>query len=159
MSRPSSSTNSLTGPAAGGYVRLSKGPKPTGDCPTSNLRCRSLDIRPQNSSTEGSSDESFTEDSSTESSGTSPEPDSFPLICEETRCVFCIGKPGVSTFSRPAKMMDHVESHLRKQPAEIIACCHPVCMAEGLVLNNVARFKNHVQLVHSITLRKPKNIF
>jgi len=59
----------------------------------------------------------------------------------------------------PAKMMDHVESHLRKEPAEIIACRHPVCMAEGLVLNNVMHFKNHVQLVHGITLRKPKYIF
>jgi hypothetical protein len=114
---------------------------------------RRLDTRPQSSSTEGSSEDSLTEDSSTESSRTSPEPDPVPLICEKTQCIFCIGKPGVSTFSRPAKMMDHVESHLRKEPAETIACRHPVCMAEGLVLDNVMHFKNHVQRVHGISLR------
>jgi len=103
--------------------------------------------------TEGSSEDSLTNDSSTESSRTSPEPDPVPLICEKTQCIFCIGKPGVSTFSRPAKMMDHVESHLRRQPAGIIECGHPVCKAEGLVLNNVMHFKNHVARVHGISLR------
>ena len=59
----------------------------------------------------------------------------------------------MSTFSRPANMMDHVESHLRKEPAETIACHHPVCKAEGLVLNSVMHFKNHVARVHEISLR------
>jgi hypothetical protein len=114
---------------------------------------RRLDTRPQSLSTEGSSEDSLTEDSSTKSSGTSPEPDPVPLICEKTQCIFCIGKPGVSTFSRPAKMMDHVESHLHKERVETIACRHPVCKAEGLVLDNLMHFKNHVQRVHGISLR------
>ena len=118
-----------------------------------------LDTRSQSSSTEGSSKDSLTENSSPESSRTSPEPNPVPLICEKTQCIFCIGKPGVSTFSRPAKMMDHVESHLRKEPAETIACRYPVCKSEGLVLNDVMQFKNHVQIVHGIRLWEPKYEF
>jgi hypothetical protein len=92
----------------------------------------------------------------------SPIPDPFPLVCEKTRCIFCIGDKRKSydqrmrTFSKPDKIMDHVESHLNKEPAGILACCHPACKAEGLVLNNILHFKNHVQLVHGIGLREPK---
>jgi hypothetical protein len=92
----------------------------------------------------------------------SPIPDAFPLVCEKTQCIFCIGDERKSydqrmrTFSKPDKMMDHVESHLNKESAGIVACCHPVCKAEGLVLNNILHFKNHVQLVHGIRLREPK---
>ena len=78
----------------------------------------------------------------------------FPLVCEKTQCIFCYPEP--KTFSRPAKMMDHVESHLRLEPAERVACRHPVCKAAGLVLNSVSEFKNHVQSVHGIALREPR---
>jgi hypothetical protein len=49
--------------------------------------------------------------------------------------------------------MDYVESHLRKEPVETIACCHLVCKAEGLVLNSVMHFKNYVARVHGISLQ------
>jgi hypothetical protein len=62
------------------------------------------------------------------------------------------------TFSRPAKMMDHVERHLALEPAETVACRHPVCKAAGLVLNNVNHFKNHIARVHGITLREPRYV-
>jgi hypothetical protein len=89
-------------------------------------------------------------------------PDAFPLLCEKTQCIFCIGDDRKSygkrtrTFSKPDKMMDHVESHLDKVPPGIFACCHLVCKAKGLVLNDVELFMNHVQLVHGIKLRAPK---
>jgi len=86
------------------------------------------------------------------SSESPPDPEPFPLICEKTPCFFfCNGK----TFSRPAKMMDHVESHLRRELGETVACRHPVCEAAGLVLENVKLFKLHVQTVHGIKLRDP----
>jgi hypothetical protein len=56
------------------------------------------------------------------------------------------------TFSRPAKM-DHVESHLYREPGLTIACCHLVCKAARLVLKTVNEFKYHVKKVHGITLR------
>jgi hypothetical protein len=44
----------------------------------------------------------------------------------------------MSTFSHLAKMMDYIEeSHLRKEPAETIACRHPMCKSDGLVLDDV----------------------
>ena len=59
------------------------------------------------------------------------------------------------TFRRVSHMMDHVENlHLRKQPAkQRLICHHPMCKAEGLVLNHVMHFKNHVARVHRINLR------
>jgi hypothetical protein len=88
----------------------------------------------------------------------SPAIEPFPLICEKTQCIFfCTGNEK-KTFSRPAKMMDHVESHLRKEPGPTIACRHPVCKAAGLVLKTVNEFKYHVQVVHGITLREPRYV-
>jgi hypothetical protein len=103
-----------------------------------------------------SSNESSTEDYLNEqqpSRKSSPDLDPFPLTCEKTQCIFCY--PTKKTFSRPAKMMDHVESHLRLEPADRIGCRHPVCQAAGLVLGNIHQFKGHVQTVHGITLRDP----
>ena len=59
------------------------------------------------------------------------------------------------TFRRVSHMMDHVENlHLREISVnERIICHHPVCKAEGLILNNVMHFKNHVATVHKINLR------
>jgi hypothetical protein len=58
----------------------------------------------------------------------------------------------VSTFSCLAKIIDHVKSYLQKQLVRRIACCHPVCKAERLVLNNMMHFKNHVARVCKISL-------
>jgi len=61
-------------------------------------------------------------------------PDDFPLVCEKTQCIFCIGDDRKSydrrtrTFSKPDKMMDHVESHLDKLPAGIVASSFMLCL-------------------------------
>jgi len=90
-----------------------------------------------------------------------PSPDEFPVVCEKTQCIICIGNDRLSykqrmrAFSRVSHMWDHVENvHLSKVPSEQrIICFHPVCQAEGLVLHNVIHFKNHVATVHKIDLR------
>jgi hypothetical protein len=89
------------------------------------------------------------------------QPHQFPLVCEKTQCIVCIGderlpyEQRTRTFPRVSHMMDHVENlHLSKQPADQrIICSHPVCKACGLVLNNLMHFKNHVARVHKISLR------
>ena len=91
----------------------------------------------------------------------------FPLICEKTQCIFCIGNEALSyeqrtrRFRRVSHMWDHVENiHLRGVPAEQrIICHHPICKAEGLVLNGVELFKNHVAIAHKIKLRPPPRVF
>jgi hypothetical protein len=91
----------------------------------------------------------------------SPPPSKFPLVCEKTQCIFCIGNERLSyeqrtrKFRRVSHMMDHVENfHLRGVSAdEKIICHHPLCKAEGLVLQNVIHFKNHIATVHKINLR------
>jgi hypothetical protein len=90
-----------------------------------------------------------------------PQPDKFPLVCKKTQCIICIGNERLPyeqrtrTFRRVSHMMDHVENlHLSKQPTDQkIICHHPMCKAEGLVLNSVMHFKNHVAAVHRISLR------
>jgi hypothetical protein len=64
-------------------------------------------------------------------------------------------KEQTRTFRRVSHIMDYVENlHLSKQPAdEKIICHHPVCKAEGLVLNSVMHFKNHMATVHGVSLR------
>ncbi|ELR03151.1 hypothetical protein VC83_09677 [Pseudogymnoascus destructans] len=94
----------------------------------------------------------------------SPVPNTFPLECEKTQCIFCIGDDRQSydrrmrKFSKPDKMIDHVERHLEKRTPGKYECCHPVCKAEGLLLNNVILFKNHVEMVHGIRLRDEKEV-
>jgi hypothetical protein len=89
----------------------------------------------------------------------SPVPDIFPLKCKKTQCIFCIGDDRQSyerrmrTFSKPDKMMDHVERHLERNTTGTFECCHPVCKAEGVVLDKVVLFKIHVDEVHEIKLR------
>jgi hypothetical protein len=52
-------------------------------------------------------------------------------------------------------MWDYIEDiYLSKEPArQRIICDHPVCKAQGLVLDYVMHFKNHVARVHKINLR------
>ena len=55
-------------------------------------------------------------------------------------------------------MMDHVESHLRREPGDPVACRHLACEAAGLALKTVNQFKRHVKVVHGITLREPRYV-
>ncbi|KAH9204554.1 hypothetical protein DL95DRAFT_418158 [Leptodontidium sp. 2 PMI_412] len=86
----------------------------------------------------------------------------LPLsIPSHRRCIFCVGNESLSyrqrtrKFRRVSHMWDHVENiHLRDVPAEQrIICHHPVCKAEGLILDGVILFKNHVATVHEVHLR------
>lgn len=98
----------------------------------------------------------------------SPRPDLSPtpmeILCHKTQCIFCIGNERYSdekrlrSFRRVSHMMDHVEDvHLRYlAPDDKVSCDHPVCKSEGVVLNNVNHFKNHIQIMHGITLREPR---
>ncbi|KAH9203768.1 hypothetical protein DL95DRAFT_418785 [Leptodontidium sp. 2 PMI_412] len=94
-----------------------------------------------------------------------PPASKFPLVCEKTQCVFCVGNESLSYWQRTRKfrrvshMWDHVENiHLRDVQAEQrIICHHPVCKAEGLILDGVILFKNHVATVHEVHLRP--NVF
>ena len=79
----------------------------------------------------------------------------YPLICKKTQCIFFCDSME-KTFSRPSKMMEHVERHLCKEPGPTVACRHPVCKDAGLVLSSVNHFKYHVHAVHGITLRDPR---
>lgn len=90
-----------------------------------------------------------------------PPPSKFPLLCDKTQCIYCIGNERLPyeqrtrKFRRVSHMMDHVENlHLRGISAdERTICHHPICKAKGLVLKNVMHFKNHVAIVHGINLR------
>ena len=95
-----------------------------------------------------------------------PQLPKFPVVCEKTQCIFCLGNEQLSykqrtfAFSRVSHMMDHVERvHLKHQSiVERVFCHHPVCMSRGLVLNNVQHFKSHVQKEHVIKLREPRYV-
>jgi hypothetical protein len=59
----------------------------------------------------------------------SPKPSPISLICDKIQCIFfCTGMATKKTFSRPAKMMDHVEAHLRREKVEtgceMVRCRH-----------------------------------
>jgi hypothetical protein len=87
--------------------------------------------------------------------------DKFPLICEKAQCVFCISneqlpyKQRTRKFHRVLHMWDHVENiYLHKfLVKQLIICPHPVCKAQGSVLNHAKYFKNHVATIHEINLR------
>lgn len=91
-------------------------------------------------------------------------PLSLPLECEPRQCLFCVGDESLPltqrTFcwSRPAKMMDHIEDHHLKgvAPDAEIHCPHPTCRENRVMLEGVCHFKNHALSVHKITLRVPK---
>ena len=88
-------------------------------------------------------------------------PHSFPLKCDPRQCLFCMGderlpyQQRIFCWSRPAKMMDHVEDkhlHLFALDAKI-PCSHPVCKESHMILNGVLHFKSHAQTVHKIKHR------
>lgn len=94
----------------------------------------------------------------------SPTPVDIPLVYNKTQCIFCIGNEKYSyekrtrSFRRVSHMMDHVEKvHLKYISLdEKVICHHPVYKSQGLVLNGVNHFKNHVQVVHETILREPR---
>jgi hypothetical protein len=53
------------------------------------------------------------------------------------------------------KIIDYVESYLRKELGPTIACRYPVYEATRLVLKTVYEFKYHMKKEHGITLRDP----
>ncbi|KAF2729867.1 hypothetical protein EJ04DRAFT_527418 [Polyplosphaeria fusca] len=61
-------------------------------------------------------------------------------------------------WSRPAKMMDHLEDHHLGYFAQdaTISCPHPTCRRKGAMLDGVSHFKNHALCVHNIKLRVPR---
>jgi hypothetical protein len=87
-----------------------------------------------------------------------PQLDEFPLILGKTQCIFCIGNERYSydqrtrAFNRVSHMWDHVENVHLKHLDQLISCDHPVCKAQGLVLNSVMHFKHHVATVHGVNL-------
>jgi Protein of unknown function (DUF3435) len=86
----------------------------------------------------------------------------FPLVLAKTQCPICIGDESKSyeermgSFCRVSKMRDHVENiHLKGvDPEKKFSCFHPVCKSQGLVLEHLQHFKNHVQIVHEVSLRE-----
>jgi Protein of unknown function (DUF3435) len=86
----------------------------------------------------------------------------FPLVLAKTQCPICIGdesksyKERMGSFCRVSKMRDHVERiHLKGvDPEKTFSCYHPVCKSQGLVLEHLQHFKNHVQKVHEVSLRE-----
>ncbi|KAF2187409.1 hypothetical protein K469DRAFT_725417 [Zopfia rhizophila CBS 207.26] len=86
----------------------------------------------------------------------------IPLILERTQCIYCVGdemlpyKDRMRTFSRVSHIMDYVEKvHLKHRPAGgKFVCHHPDCKPLGNFLRDLNEFKNHVQKVHGVKLRK-----
>ena len=100
------------------------------------------------------------------SSSPDPEPlpkkEEIPLVLGKTQCIYCIGDEQLPyvvrmrAFNRVSHMMDHVEKvHLRHEPARTqFVCRHPQCKHLGDFLTSLDHFKNHVQTVHGVKLRK-----
>lgn len=93
-----------------------------------------------------------------------PERPLFPLLMLKTQCPRCIGDGRLSyeertfAYSRPAVMNDHFErAHVKEirdlEPDKLIFCEHPTCVEEGVKLDDLDHFRNHVQTVHGVWLR------
>ena len=84
-----------------------------------------------------------------------------PDECGPKQCFFCLCDESrsyerrVREYARPAKMMDHVENdHLGAfAPDDEIACPHPSCATNGVILCGVGTLKNHFQRRHGVVLR------
>ncbi|KAK3370950.1 FluG domain-containing protein [Lasiosphaeria ovina] len=92
----------------------------------------------------------------------SPGPDLFPLLLERTQYPRYIGDEGQSyeertfRYCRPAVMYDHFDRKHRKElrGAKQISCSHPKCSREALEFKYLNHFKNHMESVHRIKLRR-----
>lgn len=84
----------------------------------------------------------------------------FPLVCQPTQCLFCLGNDSfpyhhrVYEYAKPHQMMNEVGKHLKSFAQEDpVACPHPRCKAAGLAFPSVMVFKNHAGKVHKSVLR------
>ena len=92
----------------------------------------------------------------------SPKPDPFPLVMERTQCPCCIGDVRLSheertfKYCRPSVMYDHFDrDHMKElESAKQILCGHPKCKREAFEFDHLNHFKNHVERVHGVKLRK-----
>ncbi|RYO96655.1 hypothetical protein DL764_007436 [Monosporascus ibericus] len=93
-----------------------------------------------------------------------PQPDRFPLLMKRTQCPGCVGDESLSfpertfEYCRVAVMNDHFDrQHLKqmekRERSNLIFCDHPKCKEDGVKLNNLDHFRNHVKTVHGIALR------
>jgi hypothetical protein len=55
-------------------------------------------------------------------------------------------------------MIDYVKRiHLKgKDPEAKIEYYYPTCKSQGLVLEHLQYFKNHIETIYGVTLRKPR---
>ena len=93
----------------------------------------------------------------------SPDLKPFPLLLAKTQYPICIGdesksyKERMGCFCRVLKIRDHVNrTHLQGViPGEPFSCRHPVCKSQTpkLVLKDLQAFKNHIQIIHGVSLR------
>ncbi|KAJ6437937.1 cell cycle control protein cwf16 [Purpureocillium lavendulum] len=91
-----------------------------------------------------------------------PKTEEIPLVLGKTQCIYCVGDEQLPyvvrmrTFNRVSHMMDHVENvHLRHERARPrLVCRHPQCSHLGDFLTSLDHFKNHVQTMHGVKLRK-----
>lgn len=91
-----------------------------------------------------------------------PKMEEIPLVLGKTQCIYCVGNEQLAyvdrmrAFNRVSHMMDHVEKvHLRHEPHRTtFVCRHPLCKHLGDFLTSLDHFKNHVQTVHGVKLRK-----
>jgi hypothetical protein len=74
----------------------------------------------------------------------------LPLEYDSRQCLFCVGDERLPLsqrmfcWSRPAKMMDHIEDHHLKRLASDaqIPCPHPTCRKMGVMLDGVLHFNS-----------------
>lgn len=93
-----------------------------------------------------------------------PKDNKIPLRLNKAQCIYCIGnerlrhKDRTKIFRRVDNMRDHVDNkHFKfEDPTAKFSCHHPQCKVKGVFLNNMDHFKNHVEKVHGISLRKNK---
>ncbi|KAK7906344.1 hypothetical protein PG985_016350 [Apiospora marii] len=88
---------------------------------------------------------------------TPPDPHIFPLLMLKTQCPRCIGDGRLSyqertfTYSRPAVMTIISSAHMSRRSEtpskQTIFCEHPTCVEEGVKLDDLDHFRNHVQVI------------
>ncbi|CEJ81548.1 hypothetical protein VHEMI01669 [[Torrubiella] hemipterigena] len=86
----------------------------------------------------------------------------IPLMLRDRQCIYCVSndqlpiKDRMRSFKRVSHMMDHVENlHLRYETiGPRFLCRHPKCKHLGDFLTSLDHFKNHMQTVHGVKLRK-----
>lgn len=85
----------------------------------------------------------------------------FPVVCWLAQCSICIGDERKSYeertfgFSKFNKLWNHVNrAHLQIRSADAPdPCHHPVCLAQGVILETLMAVKNYTEQVHHIRLR------